>query len=400
MQHAATPPLAGSAKTSSLRSNEYSTVIRALRPVGAPVPSFDGIQQVAPPDLSCGGMFAVRYVDSGTSALAQALTFARHRRGELPALLPAYGCPDLVAAAAYARTRVRLVDLEQDSPWISFANAETHVDRASAIVAVNFLGMRERLEELRELAIQARVPLIEDSAQMAPFSGGNKPTGDLVIFSFGRGKPVSVLGGGAVLIRRDWADEFDVVVPAPDSTVDSAAKFWLKRRLYNIAIKPRVFGVLRHLPALKLGEVAYEALSEIRAMDPRGRALLGAAHARSAVPHVSQHMLRERLRSVRSRVTDLPVLLGRDDAVLLRYPVLIDRPEHRAEVVARLDRAGLGPSTFYGKGLAEIAGLPPLEKGPAPNANCFASRLITLPIHEDVTPSDVDNMCAILGNRS
>ena len=57
---------------------------------------------------------------------------------------------------------------------------------------------------LRPLADAAGAVLIEDSAQAFPRDGGGDFwQGDLVVLSFGRGKPVSLLGGGAVLYRDE-----------------------------------------------------------------------------------------------------------------------------------------------------------------------------------------------------
>jgi len=64
---------------------------------------------------SFSGAFAGRGVhlyDTGTTALAVALLDARMRHGSShpEAIVPAYGCPQLVAACLYASVRPRLVD--------------------------------------------------------------------------------------------------------------------------------------------------------------------------------------------------------------------------------------------------------------------------------------------------
>ena len=53
------------------------------------------------------------------------------------------------------------------------------------------------------MVLTGELVLIEDDAQYLPLD--SEPAsycGDLVIHSFGRGKPVSLVGGGALLIRR------------------------------------------------------------------------------------------------------------------------------------------------------------------------------------------------------
>src|SRR3954468_3942194 len=139
-------------------------LFRALPPVGSSVPFLPDWQAPAP-DLTCGGAYQPVLVDSGTSALSLALGFARQRNpraGDL-ALLPAYGCPDLVAAAVHAGTRPEFVDVEADTPWLALDAVRRRVDAVTALVAVNFLGIPERLDALAGITRAAGVPLIEDS---------------------------------------------------------------------------------------------------------------------------------------------------------------------------------------------------------------------------------------------
>ena len=231
--------------------------MRALRPVGGYVPLFPSEAVGGLPDLTCGGRYVVRFLNSGTAALARALAFSARRKASTgaDALLPAYGCPDLIAAAMAVNVNVRLIDIEPDSPWLDLRKIPESLGTAAAIVAVNFLGMRERLEELLEAARARGVPLIEDSAQMAPFSAGSQPTGDLVVYSFGRGKPLTLLSGGALLVRSDWAHELDQLFPPQPVQNDASFAYWAKCIAYNAAIHPFSYAGLRRLPFLALGRL-------------------------------------------------------------------------------------------------------------------------------------------------
>ena len=123
--------------------------------------------------------------------------------------MPAYACPDLVSAAKYAGVKPVLVDFEHDRPWMSVDEIKGVVsEKVIAIVAVNFLGIPERMQAIRGVADEYDALVIEDSAQAFPVSPDtNFWKGDIVIVSFGRGKPVSLLGGGALLLRLDQLAE-------------------------------------------------------------------------------------------------------------------------------------------------------------------------------------------------
>ena len=375
--------------------------MRALRPVGGYVPLFPSEAVGGLPDLTCGGRYVVRFLNSGTAALALALAFSARRKASTgaDALLPAYGCPDLIAAAMAVNVNVRLIDIEPDSPWLDLRKIAESLGTAAAIVAVNFLGMRERLEELLEAARARGVPLIEDSAQMAPFSAGSQPTGDLVVYSFGRGKPLTLLSGGALLVRSDWADELDQLFPSQPVQNDAAFAYWAKCVAYNAAIHPISYAGLRRLPFLGLGQVAYRPLDAIKAMDTAALARLPAVYSRHLKqPSAAQRAITDRLRSIAAVATDLPTRLARSESPLLRYPVLMQDDAARDVAVARLDAGGLGASPFYTRSLIDISGVPGVTGQTAPNAQMFAGRLLTLPVHADVTPDDVEHMISILGS--
>jgi dTDP-4-amino-4,6-dideoxygalactose transaminase len=370
--------------------------LTALRPVGSYVPLTRDTRSAV--DLTCGGRYRVRFLDSGTSALAQALVYARSRQqnGDGQALFPGYGCPDLIAAAVFAGVSARLVDTEPDTPWLDLRAVERDLGNSSAVVAVNFLGMPERLDALRDLTRANHVTLIEDSAQMAPFSAGYAPSGDLVVYSFGRGKPVSLLTGGALLVRADWAEDFERVLPATPAVGGSALKYLLKRLAYNLAITPPAYALLRRMTFLKLGEVAFHALPATLPMDAGALETLGAAFAAlPSKPGEAQRALQAALAPLASLVTDLPATLDRTRHPLLRYPLLLEEAD-RDDCVRRLENAGLGASPFYGRALARLPGVPGVDSANTPNAESFAARLVTLPVHSDVTPAHVAKMAALL----
>jgi dTDP-4-amino-4,6-dideoxygalactose transaminase len=341
---------------------------------------------------------------SGTAALAAAIIAAtRIRPTPSPeVILPAYGCPDLVSAALFARVKPVLVDLEPGRPWLDLAQLRNAVNSQTvAVVAVDLFGIPERLAELHLISDQAGIPLIEDSAQAFP-GGREQPCwqGDLVVLSFGRGKPVSLLGGGAVLVRAPAVLEH---LPACDRRQgDGGGLFSLKAALYNRMISPRLYWLPQALPFLHLGETHFHPLTEIACMDAQRMALLPANIAdyrRDAmqVQNTLVGMLSE-LDPESSGVIDLPGACGvSSDRRLLRYPLLID-VRQRNRLYRTMLKLGLGPSTMYPAALPAIAGLESIltEQGPFPAAESFAAGILTLPVHRRVSIRDIERMRQIL----
>ena len=244
----------------------------ALPPVGNPV-CLNAKNDSAAPSFFLADQ--TRFYSSGTAALAAALVAAskaaktskNNTRPEV--ILPAYACPDLVSAAIFAGVKPILVDLEANGPWLDLSQLANAITAETvAIIGVNLFGIAERWPQLRELAIQKDVLLIEDSAQYVP--GGDEHQdwqGDLVVFSFGRGKPVSLLGGGAVVAKNPSLID---LLPRPALNATSMSQnlsFKLKARMYNAMISPYLYWLPQMLPFLHLGETRYHVLDNIETMD-------------------------------------------------------------------------------------------------------------------------------------
>ena len=377
-----------------------------IPPAGNPICLSTGAQPAVPLE-EFFSPYQAKYYASGTAALAAVITAAKQLKpvADPEVILPAYGCPDLVSAANFAGAKPVLVDLEPDRPWISLEKLSACISsRTVAIIAASLFGISERIAELRPIADQAGVLLIEDSAQAFPLGQARGFwQADFVVLSFGRGKPVSLLGGGAVLYRKPWESEL-----LPDGIHMEArgggerVLYRAKARLYNMMISPWLYWLPQSLPFLHLGETRYHRLAEIDALDRTRLEMLAiniAAYQQASldVQRALSSMLGS-LRSAGSGVKDLPGLcqVSRNHR-LLRYPLLVDAGV-RDTLCRRLKHAGLGPSIMYPASLPGIPGLEQLMAGQGtfPMAETFAASILTLPTHSHVRKSDIANMQKLL----
>jgi dTDP-4-amino-4,6-dideoxygalactose transaminase len=327
--------------------------------------------------------------------------------GNPEVILPAYGCPDLVSAALCAGVKPVLVDMAADRPWMDLDQLRGRLNSQTvAIVAANLFGLSERLDQLRPISERAGVLLIEDSAQAFP-GGGESAIweGDLVVLSFGRGKPVSLLGGGAVLYRDAALRQ---LLPETDEPAEPGLRqrvgFRLQAMLYNRLIAPRLYWLPHSLPFLHLGETRYQPLSAIEAMDPLRQALLAtnvaAYRADDMAAQTALAGMLKGLDGAAGELIDLPrVCRVPAQRPLLRYPLLVEAAA-RERLYGELRRRGLGPSTMYPAPLPGIAGLETVlaGQGPFPAAEAFAARILTLPTHQRVSGDDIARMRAVLSS--
>ncbi|WP_166259681.1 DegT/DnrJ/EryC1/StrS family aminotransferase [Marinobacter salicampi] len=391
---------------------------RKLRPVGSRIPLPLG--QAQRPAFSWEGDYHTEFVDSGTSALSLAIALAIGNHPEpvkAEVILPAYGCPDLVAAVLAQGAKPVLVDIAREEPRLDLAAVESAMgNNTVAIVAVNFVGIGERLPALRELADAGGAWLIEDSAQSFPPDSGTSALADCVVLSFGRGKPVNLMGGGALLIRKDHAEAAARTLGRYSQVRVSSGMPWtIKRWLFNLLLTRPMYGLAERLPFLGIGQTVFHPLHTITRQVPiEGLVDAGVQYHRNRPCLAASYdyalgLLTRRNWSLpaAARSQDKPSSQpGSQQALqprLLRYPVLAPSRPIRDRALALLNRAGIGANAFYGTTLPQIAGLehlPGFSSDAFPNARDFADRLLTLPVHEDVTSADIERTADILSHLS
>lgn len=350
------------------------------------------------------------FYDSGTSALAAALVAAKRSKQcrEPEVILPAYGCPDLLSAAVFAGVKPILIDLEQNRPWMQIDEIERKANRDTvAIVCVNFLGIPERVEQIRRVAARVNALVVEDSAQYFPHTVDyDSWKGELIVLSLGRGKPVNLLGGG-ILLARDGA--IDRRLPKIDEGMDSAKsmdfKYHLKVLLYNRIISPRLYWILLKLPFLDIGSTVYKPLANIEPLSAANQSLLASNIElyRSDRLDTQRNLssLLDELRIDQDKLIDLPrsCELG-EGCKLLRYPLLIAQDE-RDNLLQELEEKGLGPSVMYPTTLNRIPNIDDLfaeDSDAFPHATNFSKRIITLPTHNRFTQRDFKQVKLLLSS--
>ncbi|HEV2268348.1 MAG TPA: DegT/DnrJ/EryC1/StrS family aminotransferase [Steroidobacteraceae bacterium] len=331
---------------------------------------------------------------SGTAALAKAIANCASRSDvEVPeVIIPAYGCPDLVAACLNASVYPRLVDVAA-SHWSYDLEALKSSLSANtvAIVAVNLLGLGDGSAELVGLCNERHISLIQDSAQYLPRESIGWP-GDYVVLSFGRGKPLNLLHGGALVSRP--ADGNSLAAPPAHYTVRERLLSSRSAAIaFNGLTRPSIYGIFSALPRTGLGDVIYKPLRDAALLPDRAWRQVGPAFE---LYRRKPSYRRDIWAAALEAWSELGVVpLSAPGVPLpaepLRLALLAPDGAARDILVDSLNRAGLGASAFYATELTRVAGIPETVKrqGPFPNANALADRFFTLPTHGLVTANTV-----------
>ena len=362
-------------------------MISRIPPVGQRVPLGPLDESPAFPGSS------VVMLNSGTAALGLALRAAlKVRPSAKQVILPAYGCPDLVAAAVFAGAMPVLVDCASDDPGYDLTLlAAACGERTAAVVAVNFLGIRENLSEIAGICDRSGACLIEDCAQWYPEEPSPVPL-DAQVISFGRGKPVNLLGGGALLLPD--SGRLSRVVERVEPSMPPLREWSIP--LFNLLLRGYPYGLISRLPGLRLGETRYHPLTDVAALDQHRRNLLNTAVS----AWLSQSRWREQeLQQAVSQsmaVQALPAMATARAGRLLRYPVLLRDATRRDRLCGHLKSWGASP--FYGMALPDIPGVAALVQAPGgfESARRFAAMLMTLPVHAGVDAPAIEAMARLL----
>ena len=337
------------------------------------------------------------FLNSGTAALAAGLQIAQqHCQAKKPeVIIPAYCCPDLLSAILYNDMKPVLVDFIPDKPYMDLNGIEEALNENTvAVIAVNFLGIPERFREIKQLLQGMPTLLIEDSCQWFPESDEAFASheGDLVVYSFGKGKPVCLLGGGALSVvdaaYQNYAPTGDIT---PDYKKTSIAKAMLNRvkyLAYNLVLTPYAYWLLEVMPFIKLGETRFHPLKSITAM-PTDKLIFLKHNIESyeqryrnrdsAWQHVTKNPSKN---SVAILHNQCPTYKKQQ---LLRLPLLCDDPYLRNEFYALSENRGFGGSKLYADILPKILDMPCslIADSAIVNAVDFSKRLLTLPTHSN-----------------
>lgn len=363
----------------------FRAIIRGdLPPVGQPIVT----GKTSPQPIVIPGYHA-SWLDSGTSALALALLLARAENpiSAPEVIVPAYGCPDIVAACIYAGCTAKLVDIRSCAWGYDLDQLRQALSpNTLAVIGVNFLGIREDWPGILEVlkTWDAPVNTIEDNAQWFPDDTAAETFySDQIIFSFGKGKPVSLLGGGALFSRTPCS----ITDAIQAKTVPPALVLKTQYAIFNQLLRPSIYWFLNHNPIFKPGATAYHPLKAIRGMDDLRLSLLPNNYHRYA------HRTDVIAAAIYATLCDLGMSdnlyaqLNTLNRKMLRFPLLCNNNEQRDTLLNALNSQGLGATAMYQKALADLdcpAALIDARQAQN-NARDFACRLLTLPCHSGVT---------------
>lgn len=349
------------------------------------------------------------FFNSGRTALTYAVRAlsleAAIARNEI--VMPAYTCFSVPAAVARSGMKVRLVDVDPLTLDYQYDELrKLNFDRVLAIMGCNLLGIPSDWEQLRAIANQRGVFLIDDAAQAMGSKSGGRPVGtngDIGFFSLGRGKNLTTYAGGILLVDDDKLAEA-IVQDTSELTgggLTAESALVIKTLLLSMFLKPRCYWFPAMMPFLGLGETEFDETFEVGTLSRFQRCLGGITWSRLDEYNAVRVDLSLRLARGISQLKrfHIPGCYANDCPAYLRFPVLAADRNQREQIIAALKKAGVSASKMYPGTINCVPGMEPYlapDTGEYPGACEVVNRIFTLPTHAFVEKTDVERILKCL----
>ena len=386
-------------------------MLRMVAPAGVAVGMRDMIRaavRTAVPQTQCDieqrlatalGAKRVWWTCSGRAALfftLKALHVLRPDRHLVA--IPAYTCYSVAAAVVRAGLKLKLIEispsLEPDYDSLQ-ANGD---ERVLCIVTAGLFGVPDDVIKATRVASRIGAFVIEDIAQCLGASRQGRPagtTGDIAICSFGRGKPLPLGQGGAIVAHVEQVGDLIDGYFGQIEVQRSNARAFLEVLLTSVFLRPSLYWIPDAMPFLKLG------VSEFNPDFPVGRgtafsnALGGDLFGRLESLRQAREVRARRLLEVLANAQRFTAPSISEDCVpnLLRLPVLASDSATRTKAVAALRSRGIAAAILYPTAVCDIPGMAPYMTDKTFHQLCaegVAGRLFSLPTHPMVSEADIN----------
>nr|WP_051305913.1 DegT/DnrJ/EryC1/StrS family aminotransferase [Desulfogranum mediterraneum] len=350
------------------------------------------------------------FLSSGKAALVLILQALHeiHPERDL-VVLPAFTCYSVPAAVKRAGLQLCLCDsapesfdFDREKLRILLAD-EALKRRILCLLPSHLFGCSADVAYLQTI-IGQDIFLVEDAAQAMGERSGPQKLGtlaDIGFFSLGRGKALSTIEGGVIVTNRDdLAGRITSRVSDMASCSQAGSVMLLFKALaITLLQRPALFWLPKALPFLKLGETIYDSEFSLRQISAVQLQL-----ARKWQQRLETHR-RARLRNIAYWQQNLPEGLAQlrppTGNSLVRLPIIARSRRQRDDIVRQSELQGLGIMPVYPAPIHRIADLANDFLGQEyPQAEDLCNRLLTVPVHEQVTARDNERILSLLTNLS
>ncbi len=342
-------------------------------------------------------------VSTGRAALYAVLKAALPPGSKV--ILPGYTCYTVAAAVIGAG----MVPILSDSRKIDFGydpdklheTIKTHPD-IKAIVVCHLFGIALDIDEIRNV-VGADVLIIDDAAQGFGIQVNGRflgTCGDVGFYSFGRGKNLSIVGGGLLVTDDDaLAGAIATTIKSEFKEATGSGGEYIKARSYNLIIRPSIFNILSRMPGMKLGRSVFNPDFEMIRLSAFKIRLLHRIYMTAEKMNADRLDVSRQYLSILGNNSSVSVPKSRidDRPGSLRLPVLVEDVNKRREILRIGAKQGFGLSAMYPTALNQIEELPGRDEHDLEGSEAIARSIVTLPTHFHIKSGGNDLIKKITG---
>ncbi|MFP4418756.1 MAG: DegT/DnrJ/EryC1/StrS family aminotransferase [Chitinispirillaceae bacterium] len=366
-----------------------------LRAIGGGIDESRALKRFSQSVQQYFGVDHVFLVSSGTAAVSLVLKALKQKNtGKDCVITPAYSCYSVLSAIHAAKLRPAFCDVDPQTLDFDYDDLSrclcSHKNRTVAIIAAHLYGIPASISRIRSIIGQDGPPIIEDAAQAmgACFSGTLAgASGDIGVFSLGRGKAVSAVEGGIILTNNpNYALSLRRVIERLSAySIRDKTAVIVKAFLMTAFLPPSRYWVPMGLPFLRLGETIYTPLSFVKKMSGAQAGLMADWPRKlSMLKSIRKRNAEEWMQHIPPAVTD--TFKDLDLGALIRYPTYVSDKQIRQNLLSFSSKTGLGLRSGYP---SPISSLPSVSNHTTvqrfAGAQTCCDHLVTLPNHQYVT---------------
>lgn len=344
--------------------------------------------------------------NSGRSALYLLLKAAQKLHPDKnEIIIPDYTCWSVPSAIVKAGLKVRPIDIEPNRFGLNAQLLPYAINNKTlAVIVTHLFGIPGEIAAVENICRDKQVLLIDDAAQGLGSSVAGRQLGsfgDAGLLSFGRGKCITTIGGGAALIRnKELSESFGNLYDALPDTATASLSDKIQLLLYRLFFNRHLYWIPDNLPFLRIGETIYNPDFPVRKMaenrERLGRIMMDRLDQINQNRVTVANKYRSKLQGIKG--IELPDICDDIKPCFLRMPVLISNNSKREKILKFGHRLGI--SCMYP---GPVSKLPERSSDITRECDCsvaekVANSLITLPTHFGVTDRDVDKIADLLEN--
>jgi len=338
----------------------------------------------------------IYFYSSGTASLYYLLKALKSAYDKDEVVIPGYACPTIAAAIIRAGLKSILCDQNIHDFGLESEDLKRKLSANTlAVIQVDLFGILPQNQKISEIIKDSGCVFIGDIAQ----SLGNylrypnlveQRQYDYLIMSFGRGKPLNLLhGGGIVALSSSGINIDQISGNVKRSPFLKQVKVFINIFLFKIFFNPYLYNLPRSLPFLHLGDTVFSLHFDTSNMISYVKRLAGRVIKKYNDIHTTQNLkivkYRQLLKPYKSLFVDINL---NSDNSYIRYPILFKNQDIKNTALTELNRAGIGATGLYPYSLDQQPGLEAYNLQSCKNSHFISSRILTLPVHENVNCSD------------